>query len=56
MKDARKDLLRYVTACDPPPIKVEAPTKAASGDFTLAELHGTLKMITDGKANGDPSV
>jgi hypothetical protein len=50
VKDARKDLLRYVTAGDPPQIKMEAPTKAASGDFTLAELLGTLKMITDGKA------
>ena len=50
VKDARKDLLRYVTAGDPPQIKMEARTKAASGDFTLAELLGTLKMITDGKA------
>ena len=50
VKDARKDLLRYVCAGDPPQIKMEAPTKAASGDFTLAELLGTLKMITDGKA------
>ena len=50
VKDARKDLLRYVTAGDPPQIKMEAPTKAASGDFTLAELLGTWKTITDAKA------
>ena len=43
VRDARKDLLRYVTAGDPPQIKMEAPTKAASGDFTLAELLGTWK-------------
>jgi hypothetical protein len=49
VKDARRDLLRYVTAGDPPQIKMEAPTNAASGDFTLAELLGTLKMITDAK-------
>jgi len=49
VKDARKDLLRYVTAGDPPQIKMEAPTKAASGDFTLAELLSTWKQITDAK-------
>ena len=50
VKDARKDLLRYVTAGDPPQIKMEAPTNAASGDFTLAELLGAWKQITDAKA------
>ena len=47
VKDARKDLLRYVTAGDPPQIKMEARTKAASGDFTLAELLSTWRMMTE---------
>jgi hypothetical protein len=48
VRDARKDLLRYVTAGDPPQIKMEAPTKAATGDFTLAELLGTLRGLQSG--------
>jgi hypothetical protein len=51
VRDARKDLLRYVTAGDPPQIKMEAPTKAASGDFTLAELLGTLRSIQAGDSS-----
>ena len=47
VKDARKDLLRYVTAGDPPQIKMEAPTNAASGDFTLAEMLYELKLIRE---------
>ena len=47
VKDARKDLLRYVTAGDPPQIKMEAPTTAASGDFTLAEMLYELKLIRE---------
>ena len=45
VKDARKDLLRYVTAGDPPQIRMESPTNAASGDFTLAEMLYELKLI-----------
>src|SRR6516225_4959282 len=45
VKDARKDLLRYVTAGDPPQIKLAAPNAAANGDFTLAEMLHELKLI-----------
>jgi len=47
VKDARKDLLRYVTAGDPPQIKLAAPSDAASGDFTLAEMLHELKLIRE---------
>jgi len=53
VKDARKDLLRYVTAGDPPQIKMEAPTKAASGDFTLAEMLYELKLIRERNSSGE---
>ena len=47
VKDARRDLLRYVTAGDPPQIKLAAPTGAASGDFTLAEMLAELRRIRE---------
>ena len=47
VRDARKDLLRYVTAGDPPQIKMAAPTDAANGDFTLAEMLNELRIIRE---------
>jgi hypothetical protein len=47
VRDARKDLLRYVTAGDPPQIKLAAPTPAANGDFTLAEMLMELRRIRE---------
>ena len=51
VKDARKDLLRYVTAGDPPQIKLAAPNAAANGDFTLAEMLHELKLIRERNAS-----
>jgi hypothetical protein len=51
VRDARKDLLRYVTAGDPPQIKLAPSTDAASGDFTLAEMLYELKLIRERNGN-----
>ena len=58
VRDARRDLMKIMEAGDPPLSRLEVAKDktTTSGNFTLAELLGTLKMITDGKANGDPSV
>src|SRR5215467_12507457 len=58
VRDARRDLMKIMEAGDPPLSRLEVANDktTTSGDFTLAELLGTLKMITDGKGNGDPSV
>jgi hypothetical protein len=47
VRDARKDLLRYITAGDPPQIKLAAQTAAANGDFTLAEMLMELRRIRE---------
>jgi hypothetical protein len=51
VRDARRDLTKIIEAGDPPLSRLEVANDktTTSGDFTLAELLGTLKMITDSK-------
>ena len=56
--DARRDLTKIIEAGDPPlsRLEVSSDKTTTSGDFTLAELLSTWRMMADGKANDNPSV
>jgi hypothetical protein len=52
VRDARRDLMKIIESGDPPLSRLEVANDKTKGDFTLAELLGTLRRIQDGK-NGD---
>ena len=49
VRDARRDLMRMIEAGDPPLSRLEVANDKTKGDFTLAELLGTLRMIQERK-------
>src|SRR5215467_4620108 len=50
VRDARRDLMKIMEAGDPPLSRLEVANDktTTSGDFTLAELLSTWRMMTDG--------